>query len=396
MDFPDLRRFLYTRACVDCPEFNSTCPACDPDEQCQMVLQTCDACASYICAKTPSSGSSSSSPSGSAAAPQKSSNTGAIAGGVVAGLVVLIAAIMFLLWRFYYKPRKAARLQQALDAEKNGTGQFRSSTETLTSLAPSNVVRNSNIIPIAYIPGVTTRGAPSSHTDRSSIDTDSYRGSTAIISSAMMTAITARPNLVAISRSEDGATPTATAGTTASTTTTTTRPQYANAHSITIRGTGLQGTLIEEEEDEDHAVLETANKQATSGSSSRVPRIINLTKPKPVTAETIETRVSSASVISFQTATSGPLSSGGPNPFQEKVAGDRLDLAGSSSQQQQQQQQQQQGTEPAAEQRRSGDKTQLLDVDEVGGEHEEGSNYFSGTLKDLDGRISPFDDHYKL
>ena len=163
-----------------------------------MVLQTCDTCATYTCIKS-SSGSPPGVSSGS------SSNAGAIAGGVVGGVAAVLIVGMFLVWKFYYKPRKQ---QQSKENEKNA--EHRLSAETLTSLAPSALARSSNVIPIAYIPGVTTRAAIQDSTeqarvDRSSIATTNYRGSTAVIGSAMMTAIQARPNLVDIKNGEEPA-----------------------------------------------------------------------------------------------------------------------------------------------------------------------------------------------
>lgn len=385
-----LRMLLFRRNCVECPSSTGSCPTCADGEQCQMVLQTCDACASYVCTKT--SSSSTASATATAVAASKSNNAGAIAGGVVGGVVVILAVAMFLLWRFYYKPRKVLKDQMTADAEKEGNPSQtnRLSTETLTSLAPSNFARSSNIIPIAYIPGVTTRAPQQQQdVDRSSIATTNYRGSTAVISSAMMTAITARPNLVAISRSDDknDAVP-ATIGTGS-------RAVYAKprqtAHSITIgsKGTGLQSTFIEEddeeedEEGEDDSVVETVNKQpssqatvvtapkvvqvtSVSGPRMVAPKIVNLTKPRVTNpATTIDHRVSSASAASFKSATSGPKSAqdGSNNPFEDAVAGGSVKATGSST---------------------SNELTP------------KGTNYFSGTLKDLDGRISPFDDHYKL
>lgn len=97
-------------------------------------------------------------------------NVGAIAGGVIGG-VALVGFVVFMLWRFGIKKR---REQQELEAEEweeddiaqqkqaVGFNAMRSrsdaaSTRTKASLAGSFLSRASNIIQIAYIPGVTNR-----------------------------------------------------------------------------------------------------------------------------------------------------------------------------------------------------------------------------------------------
>lgn len=317
-----------------------------------MVLQTCDTCATYTCIKS-SSGSPPGVSSGS------SSNAGAIAGGVIGGVAAVLIVGMFLVWKFYYKPRKQ---QQSKENEKNA--EHRLSAETLTSLAPSALARSSNVIPIAYIPGVTTRAAIQDSTeqarvDRSSIATTNYRGSTAVIGSAMMTAIQARPNLVDIKNGEEPA-PAAQ------------KVQFAratrqNVHSITIgKSAGLQSQQIpeetsveklsgldevDEEEDDEHVPSQVQIV-------STQPKVINLTKvssPVSVTTPTsaksqsllkasLDNRLSSTmSINTYHTATSGT----GQNDQKSRNS--------------------------------NGD-----------------ASYLGGSLADLDGRVSPFDDHYKV
>lgn len=324
--------------------------------------------------------------------------------------MVLIAVALLVLWKFYYKPRKdklnaATPENMEKQAGSPARNQNRMSTETLTSLAPSSFARSSNIIPIAYIPGVTTRAVQNNNynqgqnADRSSIATNNYRGSTAVISSAMMTAITARPNLVEINKSED---PQATVASSVQAQ----KVQFVRAmpaktrqtaHSITIgkgSATSLQSQFIPEEileESDNEEAFSTPtepNSQIVNEarSVSAQPKIINLTKSSAVsrsqidlTTTGIDNRMSSASVGSFKSALSGLdkarlavpnqssphiqviVDSGSENPF------------GATD-----------GSVPVA-----GDKKSNVVVPSNG-------NYFSGTLEDLDGRISPFDDHYKL
>lgn len=271
------------QSCVICPDLPA-CPICPTGEECQMILQTCESCATYVCRKF-SSTPNSSQPS------ESKSNAGAIAGGVIGGLAAVIIVALLLLWKFYYKPRRERQAEfEKLAVEKHGDlampgNKNRMSTETLTSLAPSTFARSSNIIPIAYIPGVTTRAvlnsSDQSASDRSSIATTNYRGSTAVISSAMMTAIQARPNLVDI-KAEESTGPQAASGPAQAV-------QYArafpakkrqNAHSITI-GKGLQSSFIPEESldesDNEEPLVNLSGKKEEPMLISVQPKIINLT-----------------------------------------------------------------------------------------------------------------------
>jgi len=150
-------RTIFKR-CLKCPPESPTCPDCRKNEICSLVPQGCDACAYMTCIENPSP------------APQsQKTNVGAIAGGVIGG-VALVGFVMFMLWRFGIKKR---REQQELEAEEweeddiaqqkhRGFNAMRSrsdaaSTRTKASLAGSFLSRASNIIQIAYIPGVTNR-----------------------------------------------------------------------------------------------------------------------------------------------------------------------------------------------------------------------------------------------
>jgi protein OPY2 len=99
-------------------------------------------------------------------------NVGAIAGGVIGG-VVAIAVLIYLAWRFFIKPKRAEETtsqygsgsyNNPYGSEKDaaaGLGR-RGSTHTVHSIASTVLTRASNIIQIAYIPGVTNRANPSS------------------------------------------------------------------------------------------------------------------------------------------------------------------------------------------------------------------------------------------
>ncbi|KAF4626533.1 hypothetical protein G7Y89_g11624 [Cudoniella acicularis] len=158
------------RRCVDC---NTTqvpaCPSCGSGEVCSLVTLTCDNCQHTICVASPSS-----SAAATISSVTKSSNTGpnvgAIAGGVIGG-VLAIATVTYLVWRFCIKTKRQQYEQddwvedqdEATLAEKDFTMRrdARASTHTVGSIASTVLTRASNIIQIAYIPGVTNRSAPS-------------------------------------------------------------------------------------------------------------------------------------------------------------------------------------------------------------------------------------------
>lgn len=99
-----------------------------------------------------------------------SSTTGAIAGGVVAGVAVIVL-MTFLVWRYCIKQRKEEyeetewRKSRAMDEKDPDFATHRNaraSTHTVGSIASTVLTRASNIIQIAYIPGVTNRSVESS------------------------------------------------------------------------------------------------------------------------------------------------------------------------------------------------------------------------------------------
>jgi hypothetical protein len=128
---------------------------------------TCQECQKTVCVARSVAPSQISTPS---TAKSSGPNTGAIAGGVIAG-VALIAVAVYLVWRFCIKPKRQQFQQEDWaedpteneDAEKDFTMRrdARASTHTVGSIASSALTRASNIIQIAYIPGVTNRSAPS-------------------------------------------------------------------------------------------------------------------------------------------------------------------------------------------------------------------------------------------
>lgn len=258
---------LFRRACVQCPQV-PTCPACAADEVCLLTTQSCTACPQTYCQKVTVTSPTPTPTAAPVPQKHSSTGAivGGVVGGVVAAaLIVLMLWMCFVRPRKrrveQFTSEKAEYMDrsptEAYDRSSQGTmsemnrthsvgniipgmvpgmpqgmaqGMPQRMTRSMPSsmtpgiapishLAPYNrnttytvstasmsrsLTRSSNVIPIAYIPGVTTRtnvspvpdDAQSSRTSEyNSID---YRDSTAVVTAAMMTAVQARPNLVDI------------------------------------------------------------------------------------------------------------------------------------------------------------------------------------------------------
>lgn len=114
-----------------------------------MTSQTCDSCATTKCIAT--------STSSDQPAPSSGPNVGAIAGGVVGGVVAL-ALILFLIWWFVVRPRRNEH--KAGQEKSDAFAAQRSERKSTQSIASTVLTRASNVIQIAYIPGVTNRSPP--------------------------------------------------------------------------------------------------------------------------------------------------------------------------------------------------------------------------------------------
>ncbi|KAK4104259.1 hypothetical protein N658DRAFT_419911 [Parathielavia hyrcaniae] len=164
---PSVRDLLKREAeeCKVCDESKTlVCPPCEEGVTvCQFIVPLgCNACRRATCVpiETQSPNSSQS----------RSTNVGAIAGGVVGGLAAL-AIVTYLVWRFCVRTRRQALVgEQWDDAEDDGLEgektfvqrrDHRASTHTTHSIASTVLTRASNIIQIAYIPGVTNRATAS-------------------------------------------------------------------------------------------------------------------------------------------------------------------------------------------------------------------------------------------
>ena len=143
------------RRCVQCPPDPPSCPPCSVDETCSLTAQSCDSCATTTCVKIGSLPGQS--------APKKSTPIGPIVGGVVGGLVIL-AAIVYLVYRFYFRRQRRAPVWDPPEKRDQSTLSRgdRQSTRSAHSIASTVLTRASNVIQIAYIPGVTVRSPPES------------------------------------------------------------------------------------------------------------------------------------------------------------------------------------------------------------------------------------------
>jgi hypothetical protein len=154
-------------SCVQCDDSKElVCPACEPGvTECQFIFPLgCDACRRATCVPVDTTEAV------TGGSDKGSTNVGAIAGGVIGGLVAL-AIITYLVWRFCVRTRREPTIMepwddgqdQGVEGEKTFAQRrdYRASTHTTHSIASTVLTRASNIIQIAYIPGVTNRTAAS-------------------------------------------------------------------------------------------------------------------------------------------------------------------------------------------------------------------------------------------
>lgn len=161
-----IKRDTDNENCVECDNSKTLeCPKCeDGVTECQYITPMgCQECSRATCVPILANPSSNNSNGGS-------TNIGAIAGGVVGGLAAL-AIITYLVWRFCVRTRRKPTIMEPWDDEQDqsleGEKTFaqrrdhRASTHTTHSIASTVLTRASNIIQIAYIPGVTNRATAS-------------------------------------------------------------------------------------------------------------------------------------------------------------------------------------------------------------------------------------------
>ncbi|KAF2850416.1 hypothetical protein T440DRAFT_87547 [Plenodomus tracheiphilus IPT5] len=158
--------FQVQKRCVVCPSKGAlSCDGlvCPSGQVCVQTSESCDECASVGCqvdlmADKP---------------PESKTNVGAIAGGVIGGIAA-IAIITFIVWKYCLKGKRRpiaesdwqevdmATQQEKEENDFQSRRSARASTHTVASMASSVLTRASNIIQIAYIPGVTNRSGPGS------------------------------------------------------------------------------------------------------------------------------------------------------------------------------------------------------------------------------------------
>lgn len=136
---------------------------------CNQTLGDCTSCPSATCVKTANSGSTPTTTVSGGGGP----NIGAIVGGVIGGVAFITIAV-FLVWKYWLKGRRHEVEVDEYEEDPNYPlekpdlsvfargGPSRASTHTVASMASTVLTRASNIIQIAYIPGVTNRTASAS------------------------------------------------------------------------------------------------------------------------------------------------------------------------------------------------------------------------------------------
>lgn len=121
-----------------------------------MISQSCNQCATTKCIQTSSGGSSNNKSSGGGGG----GNAGAIAGGVIGG-VAFVAIVTGLFWWFFIrKKRNEYSLGGAGAGQEKRGGISQQARKSTNSIASTVLTRASNVIQIAYIPGVTNRSPP--------------------------------------------------------------------------------------------------------------------------------------------------------------------------------------------------------------------------------------------
>jgi hypothetical protein len=165
-DVESVMRTIFRR-CLKCSNEAPSCAAlnCGDGMICIQTPPSCDACASVACRADPALGGSTN---------KGTTNVGAIAGGVIGG-VVFIAVLVWVIWKFCLKGKRQQyaegdwqEVDLSLEEKTRQENDFasrrsaRASTHTVASMASSVLTRASNIIQIAYIPGVTNRSGPGS------------------------------------------------------------------------------------------------------------------------------------------------------------------------------------------------------------------------------------------
>lgn len=156
---------------MECQDGSPSCPNCSDGEECQVTVPLdCTQCAKAYCTAVSSTTSTTSKSS-------SKTSSGAIAGAVVGGvvLVALVIIAVYFVWKHKIKNRRSQFTQAPWDEDGgyadgqrekdfNARRVTRASSQGRNSIASTVLTRASNIIQIAYIPGVTNRATPTSPT----------------------------------------------------------------------------------------------------------------------------------------------------------------------------------------------------------------------------------------
>ncbi|PGH00357.1 hypothetical protein GX51_05856 [Blastomyces parvus] len=149
---------LFRRCVVNCPSQPPPCPQCPEGETCSLISQSCNACQNTVCISLGEVGGVD--PTEKPA----SANIGAIAGGVVGALAVIGVLVVAY---FYFRKKRASRAAAAqqweadsYEKQESVAGSRVTRQSTVGSIASTVLTRASNVIQIAYIPGVTNRSPP--------------------------------------------------------------------------------------------------------------------------------------------------------------------------------------------------------------------------------------------
>lgn len=142
------------RRCVDCPTTLPTCPPCNSEESCTVTTRSCDQCPTISCQKNSELNNAGTATTSS----QPTNNVAAIAGGVTSGVAV-ISLITFLVWWFVVRKKRKAYAQSVVNGsdEKAARDTSRLSRRSMASIASTVLTRASNVIQIAYLPGITNQ-----------------------------------------------------------------------------------------------------------------------------------------------------------------------------------------------------------------------------------------------
>lgn len=138
---------LFARDCVTCSS-TPKCPSCDDDEECVLTTQTCSTCPKTYCSKVSSSLSSTDSS-------LTTSKIGGIAGGSAAFALIVVMCLGWWLLR-----RRRQKALASGELYKEGASQRRLSGSSFATTTNNSILtRASNILNVAYIPGVKVRAA---------------------------------------------------------------------------------------------------------------------------------------------------------------------------------------------------------------------------------------------